>query len=142
MTTTKISNRQKSLNFRYYDTELKSFIYSTEFNIGNEFEKLSAFFLKASLYAKDGVQQGTGVKDKSGTEIYEGDIVKTDTDHFSSLSVDNVEYTEGIVTWLRESWCVCQKNVGGNEMSNYVTCDCCPCGLEIIGNVYEGIKTK
>lgn len=86
-------------------------------------------------YYGDVVQQYTGVLDKHGKEIYEGDIIKTFGPY---LDIHAVEYDKGVVTWLRESFCLCQKYIGGNEMSHYVHCDCCPCNsLEVIGNIFE-----
>jgi len=83
------------------------------------------------------IQQFTGVLDKNNKEIYEGDIVKTTG---PQLDVHAVEYTKGEITWVRESFCLCQSGIGGNEMSYYVHCDCCPCGLEIIGNIFENLE--
>ena len=82
------------------------------------------------------VQQFTGVKDKSLKEIYEGDIVKT-TDNGISIIFGGAKYTRGVVTWLREGFCICQKYLGGDEMSNYVSCHCCGCDLVVIGNIFE-----
>jgi len=83
------------------------------------------------------IQWWTGVKAKGNIDLYEGDIVRTQSEPTMSSLFGSCIYTRGVVTWLREAFCVCQSYVGGNELSNYVHCDCCSCDLEIIGNIFD-----
>jgi uncharacterized phage protein (TIGR01671 family) len=81
------------------------------------------------------IQWWTGVKAKGDIDLYEGDIVRTQSEPTMSSIFGSCIYTRGVVTWLREGFCICQSYVGGDELSNYVNCG--SCDLEIIGNIFD-----
>ena len=78
----------------------------------------------------------TGLVDANRKEIYVGDIVRTIDDHLATI-FSTTKYTRGQVTWLNESFSVCQSYVGASYINEYVQCDCCPAALEIIGNRFD-----
>ncbi|ANJ65562.1 putative YopX protein [Pseudoalteromonas virus vB_PspP-H6/1] len=76
--------------------------------------------------------QYTGLKDKNGEEIYEGDIVKTDYDN-------GYEVFTHVVKWGGTSYPAFDLSPSLNCESNGLShvYDCGDTSIEIIGNIYE-----
>ncbi|MGG7215378.1 YopX family protein [Clostridium nigeriense] len=77
-------------------------------------------------YVFEDLMQYTGLKDKNGKEIYEGDIVKA----YESNIVCEVIFSEGAMFMLRWN----DKKWGNNEYHHYGVR---AFTLEVIGNIYE-----
>ena len=122
--------RQK---FRAWDVHEKKMFTNDQLIIwngnvyANDNSKLNVDNLKGWNIDEKYLMQSTGLRDKNGREIYEGDIVKfTLTDGFSYVTLE-----DGVVTYELGAFYVV------NGLAEYLISDINTNKVEVIGNQYS-----
>lgn len=112
----------REIKFRAWDEQNKVMEYKVNVNDGKPVKYGYQWFNHGNTIHDSELMQYTGLKDKNGKEIYEGDLIKVDDEHLYIICfrVQDSGY------------------IGSNEYG-YDEQDLCylACNYEVIGNIYE-----
>ncbi|KKL94791.1 hypothetical protein LCGC14_1861110 [marine sediment metagenome] len=118
----------REIKFRAWDLFGKQMVYTDDFG-HLDCSDMVPFWKSAQANEWQEIMQYTGLKDKNGKEIYEGDIVKY------IIPEDEPVKDKRVIFW-REDTCGFQAKTLDSKYTGFIQNDY----IEIIGNIYENLE--
>lgn len=129
---------KRDIKFRVWDDEIKQMVYINRIDIGDGSCKPGIFSSKIYDYwNRVELMEYTGIQDKNGNEIYEGDIVRTEIDPSVIDIIPSNLYSdplEGEVRYYFGEFRIFNEN--GRSCKLFYDLN----SLLLLGNKYEGVK--
>ena len=113
----------RELKFRAWVDEFNYYTYDIQ-----EREDMYEWFGHPTIH----IEQYTGLKDKDGKEVYEGDIIEEEIDFNSKMTDGIFRY---IVHWSEEELNWSLEPIGNESIHNELWQ--CNSSVEVIGNIHE-----
>jgi uncharacterized phage protein (TIGR01671 family) len=139
-----MGDKMREIKFRGWDTKHNGWIDDIAEKIGDkkvddmydheEWWMICAYRYGFCDYHKPGRftwEQFTGIVDKNGKEIYEGDIVKDQTGEYSNNGISTPIYSIGEVFWAGPFCGYYRRNSEHEWVNSFGK------GAEVIGNIHE-----
>lgn len=137
----------REIKFRVYHPDESKMYYFNNFSDIVNWQQGDGYRVENDINKNVKYMQHTGLKDKNGKEIYEGDIVEVETISYTDCSREEVEsiwHHEGAMEFHQNGWCIVRKTDTGKSIkplffSNLKNEPDDPDTdiFEVVGNIYE-----